>query len=65
MDAALFSNTPMTAFMDMTVRRFFDVWKAICAVTERRSATRQEQMAAAKQGNKPKPRKAKKGKRKR
>lgn len=64
MDAALFSNTPMTAFMEMTVRRFFDVWKAICAVAERRSNARQEQAKAAK-SSPPKPRKAKKSKRKR
>lgn len=58
MDAALFSNTPMTAYMDMSVRRFYEAWQAICAVAKRRSEARQRAAEAAKK-NPSKPKKAK------
>ncbi len=58
MDAALFSNTPVTAYMDMSVRRFHEFWQAICAVAKRRSEARQRATEAAKKSP-PKPRKAK------
>lgn len=43
MDAALFSNTPTTAYLNMPIIRFYEVWQAICAVANRRSKARTEQ----------------------
>lgn len=54
----MYSNTPVTAYLDMPVLRFFEVWQAICAVAERRNKAR----SSAKSGP-PKPRKAKKRRR--
>ena len=59
MDASIYSNTPVTAYYDMPVLRFYEVWQAICAVAERRSKARKDGTS----GGPPKPRKAKKKRR--
>jgi len=58
-DAAIFSNTPVTAYLEMSVLRFFEVWQAICAVAERRSKA----ISNGGHSGPPKPRKAKKKRR--
>lgn len=58
MDAAIYSNTPVPAYLEMPVLRFFEVWQAICAVAERRSKARDGAGSGA-----PKPQKAKKRRR--
>ena len=55
----MFSNTPVTAYLEMPVLRFYEVWQAICAVLERRSKARRESASSGP----PKPRKAKKKRR--
>lgn len=60
MDAAIYSNTPVTAYYDMPVLRFFEVWQAICAVAERRNKAIKNSGSS---GGPPKPRKAKKKRR--
>lgn len=59
MDAAIFSNTPVTSYLEMPVLRFFEVWQAICAVAERRSKA----INNGSRSGPPKPRKAKKRRR--
>lgn len=56
----MFSNTPVTAYLEMPVLRFFEVWRAICAVAKRRSEAR---TGSASSGP-PRPRKAKKKRKK-
>ena len=58
MDAANFSNTPVTAYLEMGVLRFFEVWQAIVSVQERRNKRAAERTSSA-----PRPRKARKKRR--
>ena len=39
------SNTPVTAYMDMPVLRFYDTWQAICSVHEKRAEAMRAQRA--------------------
>lgn len=48
MDAAINSETPVTAYMNMPVLRFYETWQAICAVCERRAKAANERAGQAK-----------------
>lgn len=58
MDASIHSNTPVTAYLEMPVVRFFEIWRAICAVYERKNKN-----GGQTDNSPPRPQKAKKRRR--